>query len=139
MNKSLQFNISKCKYMVMSRRREPLSPISPLLLNGLAIEEVHTFKYLGLLLSSDMSWSPHIENICSKAKKILGLLYRQYYSHVDIWVIRQMYISLVRPHLEYACTVWDPHKQKDVLSLERVQPFAYKVGSKHWNDIFVNC
>ena len=31
------------------------------------------------------------------------------------------YTTLVRPKLQYACTAWDPHYQKDKAALERVQ------------------
>jgi hypothetical protein len=27
--------------------------------------------------------------------------------------LKQLYVSLVRPHLKYACQVWDPHLVKD--------------------------
>ena len=46
------------------------------------------------IVSSDLSWSNHISSICGKAKKILGLLYRQYYNHVEEDVLKQLYISL---------------------------------------------
>ena len=32
-----------------------------------------------------------------------------------------MYMALVRPHLEYACAVWDPHVISDVQKIEMVQ------------------
>ena len=32
--------------------------------------------------------------------------------------------SLIRPHLEYAVPVWNPHLSKDIDSLESVQRFA---------------
>ena len=129
----LQFNILKCKYMVIYRRRNPEKHNPLLLLNGEPIERVETFKYLGILLSTDLSWSRHIDSVCSRAKRILGLLYRQYYNHVGSEVIKQLYISLVRPHLEYACTVWDPHTRKDKESLERVQKFACRLATKRWD------
>ncbi len=117
-------NKSKCKVMHVSRKRSPLSPTIPILLNGSVLETVTTFKYLGLLISSDLSWSKHNQNISSKARKLLGLLYRRYYKCSDQATLLQLYTSLVRPHLEYTAPVWDPHLQRDIQLLERAQKFA---------------
>ena len=54
-----------------------------------------------------MKWSLHIEVTCSKAKRILGLLYRRFYGLADCRTIIQLYLSIVRPHLEY--TSWSSH------------------------------
>ena len=75
----LTFNETKCKVMHISRKRSPLSPSTPIMLNGSILEVVTTYKYLGLLISADLSWSDHIQSTCSKARKILGLLYHKYY------------------------------------------------------------
>ena len=40
---------------------------------------------------------------------------------------------LVRPHLEYACSVWDPYLKRDIDKLERVQSFALKICLKQWS------
>ena len=111
------------EYMVISRKRMPTTPASPILLNGIPLERVELFKHLGLA-SSDLSWSNHITFICAKAKRILCLLYRQYYNHVEGDVLKQLYTSLVRPHLEYGCAVWDPYTLKDKRNFEQVQKFA---------------
>ena len=113
----LQFNISKCKYMVVSRKRAGISPAS-LTLQGNHLERVECFKYLGLLLTPDLSWSTHVDSICSKARKLLGLLYRKYYQYAEPQIILQLYVSLVRPHLEYASPVWNPYLQKNINTLE---------------------
>ena len=78
----LQFNISKCRYMVVSRKRAGISP-AYLTLQGHHLERVECFKYLGLLLTSDLSWSTNVDSICSKARKLLGLLYRKYYQYAE--------------------------------------------------------
>ena len=65
-------------------------------------------KNLGLLLTTNLSWSAHINSVCSKAKKILRLIYRRFYGSANQTILKQLYLSLVRPHLEYACQIWDP-------------------------------
>lgn len=102
-------------------------------LGASTLEKVETFKYLGILLKSDLSWSDHIMRVCSKAKEVLGLLYRNFYLNSSSETIRQLYLSLVRPHLEYAVQLWDPHTQRDINKLESVQRFALKVISHQWD------
>ena len=82
---------------------------------GQRLEQVENFKYLGVLLSSNLSFSQHItiQTICAKARKILGLLYRRFYKNTSNKALLQLYISLVRPHLEYASPVWNPCLKKD--------------------------
>ena len=75
---AMTFNATKCKAMIISRKRNQCLPPAPLTPNGTIVEVVPTFKYLGILLSSDLSWTHHIQGVCSKARKILGLLYRRY-------------------------------------------------------------
>ena len=65
-------NPSKCKFMLISHKQNRINNPPTITING---QSVPTFKYLGLLLTSDLSWSKHIEGVCTKAKKILGLLY----------------------------------------------------------------
>ena len=47
--------------------------------------------------------------------------------------MKQLYLSLIRPHLEYACQLWDPYTQNDVNKLESVQKFALKLVSHRWD------
>ena len=98
----LTLNPSKCKYMIVSRKRAPLLPETTLKWNNQVLEQVDMYKYLGILIIKDLSWSPHIDTICSKARKILDLLYRRFYQSCSSDALRQLYTSLVRPNLEYA-------------------------------------
>ena len=78
----LTLNPNKCKTMIISRKRNPVQP-PQLILNGTPLDQVETFKYLGVLLSSELSWSLHIDSICTKARKLIGLLYRRFYGNVN--------------------------------------------------------
>jgi len=51
---------------------------------------------------------------------MLGLLSRTVkFRNVDIMV--RLYKSLVRPHLEYSTSIWNPYYEKDKVLLEKVQ------------------
>ena len=118
--------------MILSKKRCPTTRSVSLYLCGSELEEMEIFKYLGVLLSRNLSWSDHISELCTKARKILRLLYRQFqfYDNVDPATLKQLYLSLVRPHLEYASQVWDPYLQVDIYRLEAVQKFALKLISQ---------
>ena len=81
-------------------------------------------------------WSAHVEEISSKARQIVGLMYRQFYTWSSPQALLKLYTSLVRSHLEYASQVWNPHLIKDIDRLERVQKFAVKVCCKEWNAFY---
>ena len=128
----LTFNEQKCKSMVVSRKRKRCV-LPTLLLNGHHMEECNTIKYLGINLTSDLMWSRHVQLVSQRVRRLVGLLYRQFYQYADTNTVKHLYLLLIRPHLEYACTVWDPFLQKDIQLLEKVQTFAEKVCTKQWN------
>ena len=80
-----------------------------------------------LLLTPSLSWSNHIATICSKARKLLGFIFRHFYSHSSPSTLIKLYISLVRLHLEYCSLIWDPSSPTLIRSLESVQLFALKL------------
>ena len=59
--------------------------------------------------------------------------YRRFYGHSDVATLHQLYVSLVRPHLEYAAPVWSPYLQKDIAMLEKTQQFASRICTKNWD------
>ena len=103
-NNYLHLNVQKCKFMPVSRKRTQYL-LPTLKLCGQELQKVDTYKYLGLIMSSDLSWSKHIDSICSKAKRLLGILYRLFSEHSSSDTLFKLYLSLVRPHLEYASAV----------------------------------
>jgi len=123
----------KCKYMLVSRKSVHTFPDPVICLYRLPLESVSSFKYLGVLLTSDLSWSGHAKNACTKARQLIGLIYRRFYKYWSAQTLHQLYLTLVCPHLEYAVSVWSPHLQKDIDKLEKIQKFATKVCTKLWD------
>ena len=100
-----------------------------------ALERVSSYKYLGTVISFDLSWSDHITGIGSKVRKQIRLLYCQFYKHAHQDTLRVLYVALIHPHLKYGIPVWDPHLLKDISVLEAFQRFATKVCVKSWNTL----
>ena len=89
----MTFNASKCKFMLVSRKRQHIHPNPSICLNGSPLELTPTFKYLGLLISFDLSWSGHIDKICSRAKRIWG-----YYTGTSTGnQMSKHYVSFISP------------------------------------------
>ena len=132
-SKSLHINILKTKYMIFSHRPQAYFDQLPTIkIADSAIDRVSSFKYLGIVLKPNLSWSAHIHLLRKKAKKILGLIYRQFYKHCSSSTLLTLYKTLVRPILEYGSIVWDPPSPHVSDSLEQIQHFALKIISKSW-------
>ena len=115
----MRLNVSKCFTMtVLHPRRNKI--ITPYGLHNHLLSPVEHYKYLGIIIQSDLKWHLHIQSITSKANQMVGLLKRNLRTS-SIHLRERAYLSLVRPKLEYATTVWNPHLTTDKIALEKVQ------------------
>ena len=119
MTRDLRLNKGKTKCMLITRKRKP--PPLDLKIDDVSIEQVNNFKYLGVVMSSDLSWSTHIASTCARAKKTIGLIYRTF-RQAGPKCLLCLYKVLVRPILEYCCGVWDPVYSTEVARIEREGP-----------------
>ena len=119
--------------MFISRKSQSfLSSLPPLFLKSSNIERFYSYKYLGVVINSNLSWSPdspHISSVCSKSCKILGYIFHNFYHFSSPSSIFTLYSLLVLPHLSYCSSLWHPHTKSDIKSLERVQKFALRICS----------
>ncbi|XP_071145327.1 uncharacterized protein [Mytilus edulis] len=127
----MAFHPDKCNVISVTRNKKPIT--FNYTLHNHSLEHVTTAKYLGVTISSNLKWDVHINNICKKANSTLGFL-RRNLNISSTSIKEQAYKSLVRPSLEYACSVWDPYLQQDIDSIEKVQRRAARfVTNKYRN------
>ena len=86
--------------------------------NDLQITELE--KDLGIHMDPKLTLSTHCEKKVYVASKTLGRI-RRSYTHIDEFSLTKLYISLVRPHLEYGNGALSPVFKKDAILLENVQ------------------
>ena len=120
----VNFNPSKTEAMFFSLRGYETLP--SLYFNNTQINFVDSHKHLGLTLSNDGKWSEHIENILCTASKTVGIMRKLKYS-IGRKALNQIYLSYVRPILEYSCLVWNGCTDQNANSLEKLQNEAARI------------
>ena len=122
----MKFHPSKCTKLTVTNKRSPIK--TDYNLHEHILASVQSAKYLGLTVTEDLKWDTHIQNICVKANQTIGFL-RRNLNIGAVSIKQQAYLSLVRPIVEYASTVWDPYTDKNIDKLEMVQRRAAKICS----------
>ena len=82
--------------------------------------EASSFKYLGIIIRSELSWADHINCTLRKAWKALHFIMRVHKKGNNN-TKRLVYMALVRPILEYGKVCLDPYREGQVSPLNRVQ------------------
>ena len=111
-----QMRFAATKYFVLSVTLRTNSSHFSYRLSGTCLEEVKYYKYLGVYITSSLSWCLQCEEVKTKANKILCVLQRNL-SCCDRVIHSRAYASLVRPIAEYASVTWSPHTPKIFLPL----------------------
>jgi hypothetical protein len=124
----MNFNKSKCVVMHVGRRSKKSSqdyfmdsPDGPHKLAETQLE-----KDLGIYISHDLKWKHQIEAAAARGNRMLGM-FKKTFVHRGAKFWRAIYVTYIRPHLEYAIQAWCPYQQGDIAVLEKVQHRATKV------------
>ena len=127
----MKFHPETCNVLTISKKRSPSK--YNYTLHGHILEHDTSANHLGCTISSDLKWGKHISTICSKANNIISFLKR----NINISnksIKEKAYVSLVRPTLEYASSVWDPYQQNDIHRLEMVQRRAARYVTNRYHN-----
>ena len=123
----MQLNDGKCAVVHMGKRN-PKNTYTIRKPDGTRVE-LHSSegeRDLGVKVDNELAFSEHIRAATAKANSVIGMLKNAFVCRdVDIWI--KLYVSLVRPHLEYAVSVWKPRLRRDIDALERVQKRALRI------------
>ena len=90
------------------------------------LESVEVEKDLGVYTDKDLKFTTHCQNKINTANKMLMYI-KHTFKFIDENIFLMLYKTLVRPHLEFASTVWSPHHKYNIDAIERVQRRATKM------------
>src|SRR6266568_6039490 len=118
----MTLNIEKCKVMQLGFN----NPNIEYNIKEVKVERVQEEKDLGVIIVNNLKVSKQCNKAAKNGNQILGLISRTF-SCKKAHIIKPLYKSLVRPHLDYCVQAWRPYLNKDIATLERVQRRATKM------------
>ena len=123
-NVNLELHTEKCKILRITRKQKKIE--YPYKLRNTVLESIDFERDLGVWISSNLTWSKHVDCQCTQASKMLGYVRRSTLDIKTISVRRTLYLSLVRSQLCYGSQVWAPQTINLIKRIERVQRRATK-------------
>ena len=106
----------KWNIMRVSRSRKPLQHFYSF--GNEILQEVSDAKYLGIQIDNKLDWNKHISTVAARGQSKLAFLNRNL-KGCPKKLRDTAYISLIRPALEYSCSVWHPHKKSNKDKIEK--------------------
>lgn len=123
----MSFNPSKTKVMHITRKRNIQNAVYTL--GDTLLSSVTSYKYLGIVIGSNLSWNIQVDAITARASRLLGFI-RVVARGSSTSAIFALYKALVLPILEYGIPAWHPNTLKQTQQLERIQRIATRVALK---------
>ena len=104
-NNHLLLNVSKTKEVIVDFRkgRETHSPIT---INGTVVERVDSFKYLGVNIHQDLTWTSHTTTVVTKAQQRLHGLRRLKKFGLRPKILKDFYRGTIESLLTGCFTTW---------------------------------
>jgi len=127
----MKLNTDKCKALTLGKSKVSDSnqiATFDIPYNGdiLHLEHVSSMKDLGITIDSDLNFKVHIYGKIKLAFSMLAIINRNFFN-LDKYTFKLLYKSLVRSHIEYGHSVWNPYRIGIISDLERVQKRATKM------------
>ena len=134
---NMQINCDKTKEMIIYFGRKQIN-MPKITMNNTKLERVENTKLLGVIINNKLTWGDHVDYICAKVTKriyFIRLLKRAGISRHDML---QVYYSIIRSVLEYACEIWHPGlNKKQTEQLEYIQKRVIRIvfPSESYTDV----
>jgi len=125
----MNINTKKTKEMVMGSYGKENTTLT---ITTDAVEQVQTFKLLGVMISHTLLWDDHITAITAKAAERMWFLKKLKRAGVSTEDLTYYYQAVIRPVLEYASPAWHSSLTKgQTKALEDVQRRAVQIISNN--------
>ncbi len=113
----------------MDFRKRQQRPYTPLMISGTPVERVSSFKYLGVNISKDLTWTTHIQTQVKKARQRLYHLRHLRKFRVSPAILKTFYSGAIESVLTQCISVWyGKSSNQDCKALQRVVRLAERIS-----------
>ncbi len=127
----LSLNVSKTKELIVDFRKRQQRPYTLLMISGTLVERVSSFKYLGVNISEDLTWTAHFKTQvkCGKARQRLYHLRQLRKFRVSPAILKTFYSGAIESVLTQCISVWYGNvSNQDCNALQRVVRLAERIS-----------
>ncbi len=125
----LSLNVSKTKELIVNFRKRQQWSYTPLMISGTPVERVSSFKYLGVNISEDLTWTTHIQTQVKKARQRLYHLRQLRIFRVSPAILKTFYSGAIESVLTQCISVWYGNSpNQDCKALQRVVRLAERIS-----------
>ncbi|KAK1794815.1 hypothetical protein P4O66_010027, partial [Electrophorus voltai] len=103
---NLLLNVSKTKELIVDCSKKQEQHYQPVRISGTMVERVDSFRYLGVRISQDLSWSRHTNSLAKKARQHLYHLRRLRDFRLPSKVLQSFCTCTIESILMGNITVW---------------------------------
>ncbi len=122
--------MSKTKELIVDFRKRQQRPYTPLVISGTPVERVSSFKYLGVNISEDLTWTAHIETQVKKARQRQYHLRQLRKFRVSPAILKTFYSWAIESVLTQCISVWYSNAtNQDCKALQRVVRLAERISA----------
>ena len=123
---SMSLNSLKCKVMHFGKKNPEKVYYIGIGVDRVVLGKTEAEKDLGVVVDNSGKSSRQVQAAVSKANSALGRM-RATFQFFNIKLFKILYPTFVRPHLEFASSVWNSMSKADVKKIEGIQKRATKM------------
>ena len=122
----LSLSIEKTNFINFSKGKNNIDKDINIRIGNENVKRVDSTKFLGIIIQENLSWKMHIDKICSKMMKAIGIMNRMK-SFLPQNSLRMLYNTLVVPHMTYSCEVWGSTYPSNLTKIVLIQKKALRI------------
>ena len=116
----MQKDLEKCKVMRLSKKLACDGNTPSYKISNSCLSVVQNYKYLGVIISSNLKWNDHVNHVASRKSRLVGFI-KLIVRCNDTAILSRLDKTLCRPIIEYGAPEWLPYQQSHINRLEKVQ------------------